>query len=380
MARTPNWPPRLTRKPGTTTARTYHGGRWWICGRWDDKRNRPTAEAVNRHLEYVNVWASDPDANPTGEPLAVEVLADWLASPDAPVHRADRAWIPKVISLLESWRTELSADQFGAAILAEFQNWLCEKYNRTSVRKIVNFVRRAFTWGAREARYGISWEQVAAMKAVSAPKPGRVREANVVMPAKESDWRAVVDASPPQLAAILGLLWWTGARPNELLSLRAGDIQREGVLTIPKVAPVRLGEVWAAQVRSKVSRLGHVRCLMFGPRSQLILTPILAGLKPKDLLFTPAKALDREPGERTSKRLREAYSPSALSHAVKYACRRAGVSITAYGIRHAVSERIQAAMGRDAEAALLGHGGASITARYAGLDSTLAVKVALFCG
>jgi integrase len=258
MSRPPVWPPRLTRKPGTTEARTYFRGRWWTCGKWDARANKPTHEAIAKHMEYVQVWASDPAADPKGEVLLADVLTDWLGSPDAPVHRADRAWVPKIIRRLIEFQRQVTASAFDAAMLARFQAWLCELqdadgelvYNRTSVKRhIVGKLLRAMVWAAREGRYSVSWEQVFAIKAGPGPKPSRVREGNVVLPCERADLDRVIGAAHPQLAAILELLWWTGARPSELLSLRAGDIQRSGELKIPKVTPITLGDVWAAQVK-----------------------------------------------------------------------------------------------------------------------------------
>lgn len=400
MSRPTTWPPRLIRKPGSAEARTFFSGRWWTCGKWDTRANRPSPEAKARHLEYVQVWASDPDADPRGESLLSDVLTDWLASPDAPVHKSDRSWVPKIIRRLVAFRPRATAESFDAAALAAFQAWLCELreetesleagdpiYNRTSIKRhIVGKILRAMTWAAREGRYSVSWEQVHGLKAVPGPKPSRVRESNIVLPCERADLDRVIAAAHPQLAAVLDILWWTGARPSELLGLRSCDVQRSGTLTIPKVTPIPLGDVWAAQVKSKVSRLGHVRCLVFGPRAQAILGPILDGRKPDEFLFSPRRSVEK-PGNRRTRKLGERYDANALAHATRYARKRAfavegdaAPAVTPYSIRHACSSRVVAAMGAEAEQAYLGHGGSRITQRYAGWNSTLAAKVALALG
>ncbi len=335
MGRNSNWPPRIVQKPGTTEARTYFNGRWWTCGLWDVSARRASDAAAARHMEYVNIWLSDAGADPRGLSLVVDVLRDWLKSPDAPVDPRDRSWVPKIMSRLIEFRRGMTAESFGASTLAEWQDWLCRLenengetiYNRTSVRRhMVQKLIRAMTWAAREKKYSVSFEQVLGMKEVPPPKATRVREPNVVLPCSSADLDTLVAASHPQLAAFLRLVWWTGARPNELLSLRGGDILIKGTLSIPKTTPIELGEVWAAQVKSKISRLGHVRCLLFGPRAQEVLRPLLESRKAGEYLFSPMRAVDK-PGERTGRNLGAKYTPHAISHAVRVARKRAWAKV-----------------------------------------------------
>ena len=379
MPRPQTWPPKLTRKSGTTEARCYYRGRWHTCGRWDTTANAPTPEAKHRWAELVDLWTRDPNADPAQQYTLAEVLVEWLQSPDSPVHRSDRSWIPVVVDLLVE-HTDPQADQFDGPALEQFQTWLScldegQRYNRTSVKKVVQFVRRCLQWAARNKIAGVTWDQYYELTTVPPPKPGRVRESRVVLPAREDQVIAAAACCGEQIGQIMRLLWWTGARPNELLSLRAGEVLRSGVLRIPKVAPVTLGPVWVAQVTSKVSRLGHVRCLVFGPRSQEILPPILSARSPREYLFRPQR------GGSAARTLGERYIPAALTRAVREAARKAGCGhFSPYQIRHACSERVRAEMGEEAEQAYLGHGGRSITDRYAGWNSTLAVAVGLRLG
>jgi integrase len=154
------------------------------------------------------------------------------------------------------------------------------------------------------------------------------------------------------------------------------DVQRSGTLRIPKVAPVELGDVWAAHIVSKMERLGHVRCLMFGPQAQAILGPILDKLKLDDYVFSPRRTGEQYAGSK------DCYSRVVVNNALIYAAEKIGrPKLTMQSIRHACSERIVREMGDKAEQAYLGHDDASkITRRYAGFDSTLAAEVAKKCG
>jgi len=390
MARPPQFPPKLIRKPGTAHARTCYRGTYYHCGAWDTRTNQPSPDAYAKWRDLVDLWSRDPDAVPGGEYRLTALLLDWLQSPDGPVHDDDRNWIPPIIERLCEWRDGIGADQFGGPQAEEWQAWLCglvkdgkQRYNRTSVKRCVSFVRRAVKWGARMKLHGITWEQYHELEAVPPPKPGRVREPLPVLPVS---WDAIVRTVPqlhPQLQVITWLLWWTGARPKELLTLKLGQIQSSGTLEIPKVPPVKLGQVWAAHVPSKAKRLGHARVLFFGPRAQAVLGWWLCRerIEPTDYLFAPLRGLTRAEGERRSRKVGKVYGVKVIRYAVARACERAKCDHWHPSqIRHAASARIRGAMGEDAEAAMLGHGGKAITQRYAGLDSELAARVALKLG
>lgn len=409
MARPSEFPPRLKRKPGTTEARLWYGGRYYTCGLWDVSTNRPSPEAFAKWDRLVTLWTSDPDATPdaTGADIG-DVLADWLADPDSPRDPSARTAVTTACRLLEEWRPEgCPANHFGVAELRAWQQWLCEipplrkkdahkttRYSRHTVKRFVTLLRSAIRWAWPTGLHGVAAEQYLALAAVPDPKPDRVREPVEVQPVPWATLEAVLPHCPPHVRAILLALWWTGARTDELLALKRGPapvgfvpikgeayLQVEGVLSIPKTAPVTLGEVWAAHVSSKVRK--RVRVVFIGPRAQAALRPIYDATGPGEYLFRPwnggrkvnqKRGSQARPGARPN---RARYKIDALDCAVRDACERAGVpKFHCYRLRHSASSRIQAAMGVEAESAALGHG-SGITRHYAGLNSTLAARVAM---
>ena len=367
------------------------GGRELFVPGGVDAKGNPTIEALRTHAAYRLELLSDPDWRPRSElPLMVELLTDWLK---------DRAYSPTSYQMrrlavvvgerIVGWckaagREPISADEWDAEAWSSFQSWLATlphprkkgetNYNVSSLTKIRWTLLKALAWAKIQKRYGVTADQIFDLQAV--PKPGNVRPPDVVLPAKWEDVEAVAAVAHPQLAALLRLQWWVGSRPSELLRLRVRDVQRTGTLRIPKVAPVELGEVWAAHISSKAKRFGHVRCLMFGPKAQAILGPILEVLKAEDYVFSPRRTGEQFAGAK------ECYSRVVVNNALIYAAEKIGrPKLTMQSIRHACSERIVAEMGDKAEQAALGHdSGSKITRAYAGWDSTLAAEVAKKCG
>lgn len=352
-----------------------------------DARGNPTIEAIRNHAAYRMELLNDPDWRPRSElPLMVTMLGDWLN---------DRAYSPTSYQMrrcavvtgerIAEWckatgRDPISTDEWDAEAWASFQSWLAvlphpreagkSNYNASTLTKIRWTILKALTWAKIQKRYGVTADQIFDLQEV--PRPANVRPPDVVLPAKWEDVEAVAAVAHPQLAAALRVQWWIGSRPSELLRLRVGEIQRTGTLSIPKVAPVELGEVWAAHVPSKARRFGHVRVLMFGPRAQAILEPILKGLRPTEYVFSPRRTGEQWAGAK------DRYSREVMNNALRYATGKAKCTpFTLQSIRHACSERVVKAMGDKAEQAYLGHDSSSkITRNYAGFDSTLAAEVA----
>lgn len=410
MARPPSFPPLLKRKPGTAEARLWYGGRYYTCGTWDASTNRPSTDALAKWQRLVTLWTSNPAAIPDSTEGDIgDVLADWLADPDSPTDRATRNAVTQATKLLEEWRPEgCAANYFGVAELRSWQQWLCEvrtedgkatRYGRRSVKKFVSLLRQAVRWAWPTGLHGVTAEQYLSLAAVPYPKEGRVREPVEVQPVPWETLQATAEHAYPHVRAILYTLWWTGARTDEILGLRKGPmpagfvpakgeayLQTEGMLSIAKTAPVELGQVWAAHVKSKVKK--RVRVVFFGPRAQAALRPILDATPPGEYLFRPHNGRPKKPGSlpRKSRAVEGCRPPrprvttDTLDHAVTTAAEKAGVTPwNVYRCRHAASQRIQAERGREAEIAVLGHG-SGITRAYAGLDSTLAAKTALELG
>jgi integrase len=364
MGRRANWPPKLTRKPGSTEARTYHAGRWWTCGRWDVKQNRPTDEAKAEHLRLVARWHADPGSasRPAGEYLLSRLLADWAASVDGPATPHARAMLRQATARLGG-RVAGPAAEFGPADLVAWQAELGGSLSAQTVRHLRRPVLRAYQWAEDAGR--IPEGHAARLWAAAARRgaPGRAMVPRP--PAVAADVAAVVAdlrGPRPGVAALVEVHALTGARAGELLSLTAGDVRKSGVLRTPRGATLDLtaGRVWAAVVAAhKTAHTGAERVLVFGPKCRTALAPLLAGRAAGEPLFPLAAG---RAGQK------------AYLRAVLRACVRAGVPhFSPRRLRQLAADRVQERFGLEHAAAYLGHGPRGVTARH---YLTLALKKA----
>ncbi|MBK8097610.1 MAG: site-specific integrase [Planctomycetes bacterium] len=268
---------------------------------------------------------------------------------------------------------------------------------RREINERVRLVVAAFTWAVAEemAPAGLAH----GLAAVAPLKKGQhgAREGREVGPVE----RWVVDATLPHLsrpvAALIEIMWWTGARPSELFRLRPRDIDRSGT-------------PWVARLEHhKNSHRGKLRELHFGPRAREILTPFLLRRGAGEPLFSPAEAVaemeprkrqerktplyashlaryEREKAARPDRVVGETYDAGAVRKAVQRAVaaanrerREQGVQLLPdwhpYQLRHAAAGRIQAALDLEAVRVALGHSDAEMSMQYARRDLAKAAAV-----
>ena len=160
------------------------------------------------------------------------------------------------------------------------------------------------------------------------------RETAKVMPASEELLNAVRPHLPRPVRAVLELQLLTGARPGELLELRACDIKIDRAASVWRYKP---------EAHKNASR-DRERVIYFGPRSQRILREFLSDRPTDAYLFNPkAAAVEhrakrhearRTPlscGNRPGSNRRTApargpgdrYTTSSYHRAIQYACDRA---------------------------------------------------------
>lgn len=103
---------------------------------------------------------------------------------------------------------------------------------------------------------------------------------------------------PRQIAAMIDLQLWTGARPSEILKLRPCDLDTSGT-------------VWKARLdHHKTAHHGKDRTVYFGPKSQAILAGFMTGRPVDAYMFSPREA-ERERHAKASTHRRSAQRPNA---------------------------------------------------------------------
>ncbi len=211
------------------------------------------------------------------------------------------------------------AEKFGPRKLREVQSAMAPKrkpngdcWSRSNVNKQISRVRLIFSWAVGEELVPV---QVAdALKHVRGLRKGEqdVRESEVVTPVPQLAIDAVRPLVSRQVRALIQLQLLTGARSGELLNLS------------PKDLPNTSAAVWIVELGDhKTAHHGKRRTLYFGPNTQAILWPFLAGRPVHKPLFSPLEAEyeRRDTTEFNSQRSPgEHYTAGSYRRAIRYAC------------------------------------------------------------
>jgi integrase len=223
-----------------------------------------------------------------------------------------------------------------------------------------------------------------ALRAVPGLRRGTARESEPVGPVPVADVEAVLPLLPPAVAAMVRLQLLTGARPGEVLSLRASDLEATG-------------KVWVYRPRRhKTAHLGRDRLVLIGPRGQEVLRP---WLRPElgAYVFSPAASEALRQAERGARRrtkptpserarrdatrgrgrpLAERYTTNTYAQAITRACVRAGVpQWSPNQLRHTRATELRRDHGLEVVKAVLGHATVETSQLYAERDLAAALAV-----
>jgi integrase len=291
------------------------------------------------------------------------------------------------LRLLHLLYGETPAGAFGKRQLKALRDRMIDSgLARPTINARVMRVRRVFAWGAEEDLVPASI--CADLKALKGLQTGRTRakEPKPIKPVPDAWVDAVLPLVSPQVAAVIGLLRLTGARPSEILTMRAVDLDVSG-------------PTWTYRPgQHKTAHRGKGRTIHLGPRAQGILRPWLR-TNLQEYLFRPEEAeahrkarmrlarkspvqpsqVDRS--RRGVRCYRQRYDTMTLGQAITRACRKAGVPEWAPGqLRHTVATEVRKTFGLEEAQVILGHSRADVTQVYAETHEQLAAEVMLKIG
>jgi integrase len=368
MPRKQTWPPPVHHHRRSGQARVRINGKDYYLGPYGSpEAEEALAALLVRHArgELGGRVAAAPAAPRT----VADVAAEWLAeaAPGYSARGREPAHFRRSLAPLLRLYGTLPADQFDVEKLDRVRramldgSWMTpaerqglQARNRSPAwsarvvaRRVVR-LRTLWRWAERRALVPKgSWAHLRALPPLGPSEPARRLPRR-----KPAEWADVLAAcrhlTPRHRAAVL-TLWWSGARPGELRVMRPCDLDRSGPVWVYR--PHEHKNDWR-----DMERVVHL-----GPRCQALLRPLLGGLGPEDHVFAgrggPAAPLH----------------PGTLEEALRKACAAAGVSFTAYQLRHAAKRRITRALGLDAARSVLGQASLDTTDRYAaGGDEKLA--------
>ena len=365
-------------------------------------------EVIAAYVEHAQAYYVDPEGKPTSEMKEI------------------------VLSLrpLRFFHAEEPADAFGPLKLKRLREHLITGYEHSRYgpqpalcRKLINrrvdVIKRMFKWAASEELVPPSVYH--GLQAVAGLRRGRsaARETGPVLPVEVDLVERTLPHLPPHVAGILELMLHTGMRPGEACRIRLAEIDRSG-------------EVWLYRPsRHKTAHHGHARVIAVGPKAQSVLRRFIrvqcphcgAAGRPEILgfvegrcpqcavptvevhpsseaVFSPwwqreerylemrrARKTKVQPSQENrrkedAQRLPgESFTPSALGHSIRVACKRHHLSLWHPNqLRHTHATLVRRAFGLEAAQVVLGHSKADITQVYAERDEALAASVALKMG
>ncbi len=220
-------------------------------------------------------------------------------------------------------------------------------HTREGVNRKAKAVLRILAWGVSAGM--ASPDTLAALKTVEPLRAGKAKtpDGKGRGPCSVAQYEAVLPFLAPPLSAALIVQRWTGARPDEVLGLRWGDVVWGEPNWIAKVA------------QHKTMAYGVVRILDLNRHAQAAIREIS-----KEKLVTGA-FIFRISRPRSIRKYLPRISEAYYRRAIADACREAGVPVfTPYQVRHMRLTEIEAALGREAASAVAAHTNALTTARY----------------
>ncbi|MBI5092244.1 MAG: site-specific integrase [Candidatus Hydrogenedentes bacterium] len=380
------------------------GHQVYLCRRDDPDCEKKYGDMLSKWRRGGYVYPfKDPDAPDTSPETAqpdisvAEVCAMFLDYAKAYYVKADGSpsgQIARVQSALNGVLeiyADIDAGQFGPTKLdAVRERWIAKKLARTSINAMTGVVKLAWRWAA--AKELIPAAAAVALGMLGGLKRGRslAKEPEPVRPVLDAHVDAIQPYVSRQVWAMVQLQRYSGARPGEVVVLKANMINRTGA-------------VWTAELaQHKTAYRGRARTLYFGPKAQEILKPWLLERPVGAFLFSPrhaeaerhAAALshrrpDQMPNAKKSTRVvGDCYSVLAYAQAVRRGCERADtkarkesdgkVGVPSWSpnqLRHTAATRIRQEFGLEGAQVALGHSSASTTEIYAEVDARRALDV-----
>lgn len=371
------------------------GGKDFYCGKFGSPESRREYDRV------VGEWLAAGRPQVVGAPhrlTVAELLVRYMRFAEGyylPPSREIEGITLALRPLKEQYTHTLATDFGPLALRAVRDGWVRAGLARKHINSRVGKIRRLF-------KFAVSHELVppGVLDGLRAVEPLTFGHTTAVESAPrqavdEPIFRATLPHLSPTVRAMLELMWWTGARPSEVCSLRSADVDRSG-------------EVWVYRPRShKNAHRGQERRIFLGPQAQRVLGPWLRD-DGEEIIFQPREAVATQrvawsKGHRTdatraraaANKRRDAaearkaktgssrpasrrgagdrFTPQRLANAVRRVCIKHKIARwTPYMIRHATATRIERTIDFDTARKVLGQRSAAVTQRYVHADGQAA--------
>lgn len=358
-------------------------GRDFYLGAYGSARSRAEYDRL------VADWLANGRRLPVHDLTINELLLAYLSFADG-YYRKDGKPTREISNIKDAVRLfrrlcgHTPAAKFGPLALESIRRAMVEAgLCRNEVNKRIGKIRRIFKWAA--SKEFIPASVFHGLQTVEGLKKGRsaARESRPVKPVADADVEAVLPYVSRQIRAMIAIQLHTGMRPGEVCQMRTCDLDTSG-------------NAWSYSPQShKTEHHGRDRRIFIGPRAQEVLRPWLRS-EPTAYLFSPREASEERWAEQRRNRKSpktpsqnargrkvdpkrtpgEVYQARAYCHAIRNACKRAGVPIWHPNqLRHNAATRLRKEFGLDVARVILGHSSPSVTEIYAEVDREKAMSI-----
>jgi integrase len=326
----------------------------------DPSEAMTVSEVMLAYLRHVEKYYVLPDGRPTSQVALVKLAL-------------------KVVRRLHG---DDPAASFGPlALLACQAEFVTQGLARSEVNRRVRLVRQFIRWAV--SRELVPGSLAHALEAVEPLRNGRseAHETDPVRPVPDDLVDRTIPLLPQVVAAMVQVQRLTGMRPQEIVQITTGDIDRSAA-------------VWEFKPKHhKNACRGKHRVVMIGPRAQSILEPWLRPDAPELPLFSPLDRMAdlsierraarksrvtpsqraRKPNPERSRPPRDRYTTCSYRRAIQRACVAAGIDEWSPNqLRHSAATMIRTHVGIDAASTVLGHASPDTTLIYAERNLDLA--------
>lgn len=387
-------------------------GKDHYLGRYDspeswEKYHRLVAEWLSR--DQTDGPEPAASAKPSGHPaisinemlLAYWQFAETYYSKDGQPTKELECMKEAIWPLRQLYGLTPAADFGPQALKAVRQHMVSEQHLcRNVVNRRIGRIKRVFKWAVAEELVPPSTFH--GLQALPGLRFGRTeaRETEPVKPVDDQHVDATLPYVTPHVRAMIQVQRLTGMRPDDVVSMRPGDIDQSG-------------DVWIYERRDHKNRWrGHRRLIPIGPKAQAVLKPFL-DRDPEAFLFSPKESeawrLEHRPAYFNKKRKTKVYPCELRARAAKKEARRrrkpkrekrdrydtqsywrainygfakakkAGVEIPHWHpnqLRHTRGTEVRRDHGVEAAQVVLGHARADVTQVYAEKNLRMAIEIA----
>lgn len=374
---------------GSPESRTEYGR---VIHQWETQPTvccrpgkRPDLTVNELILAYWN-WAQDryvKDGKPTSEQNCIrmairfmrDLFGDTLAGEFGPL--ALKTVRGAMVKHKVTRETKVKDHATGKTRIV--QKVLKEGLARSLINKQVGRIKAIFKWGVgEELLAGEVYHRLACVTGLRKGEAG-ARESAPIRPVSQAVVEKTLPHLPSVVADMVKVQRLSGARPGEIVQLRACDLDMTG-------------PVWEFRPsRHKTEHHDRERIIFFGPQAQAVLRNYLT-LDLTAPLFRPdqseaaratklrqerktplwpshVRAQERKKARRTRRTLHSQYDAHTYRRAIARACKKACLPIwTPNQLRHSAATEIRKRYGLEAAQACLGHAALGVTQIYAEKD------------